>query len=81
MGRAYSKMGNEKSIKILKTIYCLVKSIILPEPKKTSTALHHGNIFFKIKWPRCWPGADELLNEDVEIKCHSLYFETTMFET
>ena len=38
--------GMKKCIKILKTIYCLVKSIIVPEPKKTITALHHGNIFF-----------------------------------
>ena len=41
--------GMKKSIKILKIIYCLVKSIIVPEPKKTITALHHGNIFFQQK--------------------------------
>ena len=68
--------GMKKSIKILKTIYCLVKSIIVPEPNKTITALHHGNIFFNK-----WLGADELLNEDVEIKCPSLHFENTMLET
>ena len=72
--------GMKKSIKILKVIYCLVKSIIVPEPKKTITPLHDGNIFLT-KWPGWWLGADEFLNEDVEIKCPSLHFENTMFET
>ena len=38
--------GMKKSIEILKVIYWLVKSIIVPEPKKTITALHDGNSFF-----------------------------------
>ena len=34
----------KKSITFLKTIYCLVKFIIVPEDKKTTTVLHHGDI-------------------------------------
>ena len=70
---------------VLKKVLCFSrKSTIwwnLSGTKKTVTVLHHVIIFFVTKWPGWWLGADEHLNEDGEIKCTSLHFENTMFET
>ena len=62
----------------LKKIYFLVKLIQNQEDSHGSASRDY---FFLTKWLGWWLGADKHFNEDGEIKCTSLHFENTMFET
>ena len=69
---------------VLKKYYVSQENLLLgqiyPEPRRQSRFCI-TRLFFLTKWPGWWLGADKHLNGDGEIKCTSLHFENTMFET